>query len=80
VPAAAFGLAPLWTPLALALAAAAANSELLLMFARKRGPLFAAAAILFHQLYYLYSTAAFVWCWLEHKLTPRSTRYASAKG
>ena len=77
--AAALGFAPPWTPLALLAAAAAANAELLVMFTRKRGPLFAAAAIVFHQLYYLYSTTAFLWCWLEHKLAPRPRGYAVSK-
>jgi hypothetical protein len=49
------------------------------MFTRKRGPLFAAAAIVFHQIYYLYSTAAFLWCWLEHKLAARPRGYAVSK-
>jgi glycosyltransferase involved in cell wall biosynthesis len=80
LPASALGFAPGWTPLALLIAAAAANAELLVMFTRKRGPLFAAAAIVFHQLYYLYSTAAFLWCWCEHRLAPRHRRYAAIKG
>lgn len=69
--AAPLGLVPLWTPLALAGAAAAANAELVAMFTRKRGPLFALGAILFHQVYYLYSTAAFAWCWIEARTASR---------
>lgn len=80
LPAAAFGFAPWWSPLALFAIALAANAELTAMFTRKRGPLFAIAAMAFHQFYYLYSTAAFLWCWLEHKLTPKSRSYAPAKG
>ena len=46
---------------------ALANCELLQLFYRRKGGLFALAGLLFHQLYYLYSSAAFTWCWFEHQ-------------
>lgn len=46
---------------------ALANAELLQLFYRRKGALFALAGLLFHQVYYLYSSAAFAWCWFEHK-------------
>jgi glycosyltransferase involved in cell wall biosynthesis len=66
------GVTPLWSPLALVAFAIAANARLFQTFARARGPFFALMALLFHQLYYLYSTAVFAWCWLERRLSPRS--------
>lgn len=47
---------------AMSLAAAALNAPLIAFFVRQRGPWFAARAALFHQLYYLYSSATFVAC------------------
>ncbi len=61
-------LLPFWLPLLLAVLAIAASAPLFGLFRRARGTSFALAAIAFHQLYYLYSTAAFVACWVEHKL------------
>ncbi len=65
------GLAPWWIPFILLGLTFAFNARLLLMFNRKRGPLFAAGALLFHQFYYIYSTTAFAWCWAEAKLSAR---------
>ncbi|MAE96183.1 MAG: glycosyl transferase [Deltaproteobacteria bacterium] len=50
------------------LAAILANRGLFSLFRRRRGWLFAAGALAFHQLYYLYSGLVFVACWLEHRL------------
>jgi glycosyltransferase involved in cell wall biosynthesis len=69
---AAFQLIPWWSPFVFWALAVVANRQLFSTFARHRGPLFAIAAISFHQVYYLYSTASFVWCWLEHKLKPKT--------
>lgn len=63
-------LVPFWTPLLLAGLAIAANASLFATFSRVHGPIFAIAALLFHQVYYLYSTAVFAWCWLERSLSP----------
>ena len=45
-----------------------ANREIALFFNRRGGPVFACGAILFHQVYYLYSTSAFAWVLFEHAL------------
>lgn len=62
------GLLPWWSLLLLLAAVAIANRRLLMLFLRRKGVLFACAGLLFHQLYYLYSSAAFVYTWLEWKL------------
>jgi hypothetical protein len=36
-------------------------------FRRRRGMLFAIGGALYHQLYYLYSVAAFVYCLAAHR-------------
>lgn len=63
---------PGWLPWrAVSVAAAAvivANFPLARFFYRRKGLLFAAGGLLFHQLYYLYSSAAFAWCFAEHRL------------
>lgn len=56
---------PGWVALALFGAIALSNGSLLRLFYRRKGPLFALGGLLFHQVYYLYSSAAFAWCWLE---------------
>ena len=58
---------PGWVALALFGAIALANVSLLRLFYRRKGPLFALGGLLFHQVYYLYSSAAFAWCWLEYR-------------
>jgi len=42
-----------------------ANHEIVLFFNRRGGPVFATGALLFHQIYYLYSASAFVWVVIE---------------
>ena len=59
---------PGWLSLPLLGAIALANGDLLSLFYRRKGPLFALGGLLFHQVYYLYSSAAFVWCWLECRI------------
>lgn len=59
---------PGWIALALLGAIMLANGNLLRLFYRRKGPLFALGGVLFHQIYYLYSSAAFVWCWLEFRV------------
>ncbi len=44
----------------------AANWEITRFFNRGHGPVFACGALLFHQVYYLYSGAAFVFAYIEH--------------
>ena len=59
---------PIWIALAMLGVIALANGKLLRLFYRRRGPLFALGGLLFHQVYYLYSSAAFAWCWLENRI------------
>lgn len=59
---------PTWIALAMLVAVALANGNLLRLFYRRKGPLFALGGLLFHQIYYLYSSAAFAWCWLECRI------------
>jgi hypothetical protein len=49
-----------------------ANGQLIAFFAAKRGLLFAAGALLFHQLYYLYSSAAFAYATVRHWASAKS--------
>jgi len=67
--AAAGGLLPFWSAVAAGAGVAVANASLLAYFARHRGAWFAAAALAFHQVYYLYSTASFVWVAFEYRLS-----------
>jgi hypothetical protein len=60
-------VSPVW-PAALFAAALAANAGLFALFRRRRGLVFALAALAFHQVYYLYASAAYAWCALEHRL------------
>ncbi len=63
-------LAPPWLPLALLAAVAAGNVRLFRTFRRARGAWFAIAGVAFHQLYYLYSSVVYGWCWFERLLRP----------
>jgi len=45
-----------------------ANREIALFFKRRGGLAFACGALLFHQVYYLYSAAAFAWVMVEQTL------------
>jgi hypothetical protein len=61
-------LVPLWWLAPVLLTTLTANWHLFRLFVRRRGLGFGVAALAFHQVYYLYSTASFVWCWIELKL------------
>jgi GT2 family glycosyltransferase len=63
---AALGLAPVWPALLLVVVAAVANGHLFGYFRQRRGTLFAIGGVLYHQLYYLYSAAAFAYCLAAH--------------
>ena len=76
IPLAVFGAVPAWTPLALLAAALAANVGLFQLFRRRRGTLFALAGLLFHQVYYAYSAAAYAWAWLARGDNPSPTSSA----
>ena len=58
---------PFWVPFAVLAAVAVANRRLFAKFRRARGVLFAIGGVLFHQLYYLYASAVYAWCWLESR-------------
>lgn len=58
---------PSWVALAGLGVVALANAKLLQLFYRRKGMLFALTGLLFHQVYYLYSSVAFAWCWVEHQ-------------
>ncbi len=62
------GTGPLWLPALLLIAAAIANRELITIFARAGGWWLALRGGLFHQVYYLYSGAAYVAAAVEHRL------------
>jgi GT2 family glycosyltransferase len=64
------GLTSWWFPAALLGMAFAANLELLALFRRRNGLLFAVGGVLLHQLYYLYSAVAYGWCWALTKIRP----------
>ncbi|MEQ9643561.1 MAG: glycosyltransferase [Alphaproteobacteria bacterium] len=64
-----FGWPLAWLTTALALIVLVANWQFFDFLRRRRGLAFAIAGLLFHQLYYVYGTAAFSWCWLERLFT-----------
>jgi len=57
-----------WLPLAGLGAVVAANFSFFSFLQRNRGLGFALLGVLFHQVYYVYSALAFVWCALEVRL------------
>ncbi|MDP9096044.1 MAG: glycosyltransferase family 2 protein [Pseudomonadota bacterium] len=65
------GLLPWAVALGAFVTAMAANVDLLTRLARRNGWSFAVLAILLHQIYYLYSLAAYAWCWLEASVATR---------
>jgi GT2 family glycosyltransferase len=65
LPVSSFHPAALAAALAASLAVAAASAPLFWYFARLRGVGFAILGVLYHQVYYLYSLAAYGWCVLE---------------
>ncbi len=58
-----------WVPVLLFFTAILINAELFLLFYKRKGLLFSLMGMLYHQFYYLYSTSAFAWCWLEKLFT-----------
>ena len=67
-----------WMVAILAAILIAANMGFLAFFVRKRGLVFAVRALLFHQLYYAYSSAAFAVAKVEHYLNRVKIRGPSA--
>ncbi len=53
------------------------NREIAQFFYRKGGLVFACGALLYHQVYYLYSATAFAWVFIEQNLLGRLFRQAS---
>jgi GT2 family glycosyltransferase len=68
---AALPVGPGWTPLVAVLAALLSNLALVRFLHRRRGAWFAAAALLFHQVFYVYSSLSYAWCWAEQLLPVR---------
>jgi cellulose synthase/poly-beta-1,6-N-acetylglucosamine synthase-like glycosyltransferase len=62
------GFVPWWTVPVMVVLVAWASRKLLALFFRRKGLLFAVMGLAFHQLYYLYSSAAFVYSLFECKL------------
>ncbi len=62
---AAIRLVPWSLPAGLLLLVPVANWPLFRFFRQRKGSLFAIAATLYHQVYYLYSLGAFAWAWIE---------------
>lgn len=58
-----------WMPVLLFFVTILINAELFLLFYRRKGLTFSLMGMLYHQFYYLYSTFAFAWCWLEKLFT-----------
>jgi glycosyltransferase involved in cell wall biosynthesis len=56
---------PFWIPAVLLLGAWWANRRLIGLFAHRNGLVFALAGLLFHQLYYVYSSVVYAWCVVE---------------
>jgi hypothetical protein len=65
-----FGVSPWWLAGSALLVAGAVNAELLRLFIRRGGFLFALGGLLTHQFYYLYSGISFVWAYLRFHLSP----------
>jgi GT2 family glycosyltransferase len=65
------GLLPWAWPVIALFCAGAANYPLIAFFVRRHGLLFAVRAFLFHQFYYLYSSASYVFAWVKYKASPR---------
>jgi glycosyltransferase involved in cell wall biosynthesis len=57
-----------WVPVLATAGIVAANKSFLTFMRKQRGLLFAVQSLLFHQIYYVYSTTAFVFCLVEHHL------------
>ncbi len=74
----AFQPAAVFAFLGIAAIAAALNLPLISFFAGERGPWFAVRALLYHQVYYLYSSTAFALCALAFHLGGRKNYVVSA--
>ena len=75
---AAASIAPWPLTLAMPGVVVAANASLLGFFRRRRGIAFAIGAVLFHQLYYLYSAAALAWCYAAGRAAAVAASFAGS--
>jgi glycosyltransferase involved in cell wall biosynthesis len=55
-------------PVAFLLVAMGLNKTFYLFLKEKRGGTFAAQAVLWHQIYFAYSSLTFIYCWLGHRM------------
>jgi hypothetical protein len=62
------GFVPAWTPTVPLVVGSLSNLPLFSLFCRRRGLFFAVGGLLFHQVYYLYSSLAFSFCYADHSL------------
>ena len=69
--ASALGIVSLQVPIFLLLLAVVANWEIARFFYRNGGLAFACRALLYHQVYYLYSASAFAWVYFEQNCLRR---------
>lgn len=67
-----------WIALALLATVFVANASLFRFLAAAGGARLAVCGVLFHQLYYVYSSAVFAWCLVENRLFGKNPRAASA--
>jgi len=63
-----FGWLPWWSFVIVILGAVTSNRKLFSLFYSRKGIVFGLMGILYHQIYYLYSSSAFVYCIFESKL------------
>jgi GT2 family glycosyltransferase len=62
------GFVPAWMPAFPLLLGSVSNLPLFSLFYRRKGPFFAVGGLLFHQVYYVYSSLAFTFCCVSHSL------------
>jgi GT2 family glycosyltransferase len=63
-----------FVPVLVALTTMVANARIVAFFMRTKGPLFAVRAFLFHQFYYLYSSAAFGTAMIAHYVSQATVK------
>jgi len=61
------GVVPAWSVLAVLALAVLANGSLALVFLKSGGLVFSVLGMLFHQVYFLYSSATYLWCVLRRQ-------------
>lgn len=76
-PLAVLGTLPAIIPVLLGFTAGAANRRFVVFMAHREGMAFAAAAIVYHQFYYFYSTAVYIYCKGEAMLQRRPGKQTS---